>query len=183
MPTVRRFTNQDLPDAYAHQIRDFIRIHWFDIFQYDIHAPALPDEWQPVYFVLVEGQALFSHAAVSTQTITCAGQAYSCGGLGSVFTYPAFRKRGYGSQAAQAAMAYLQASSFDISLLWTDPDKAGFYERCGWEHHPSLHTYAGNPGSPEPYTAFTMFCLLSERAKRHRADFERNRVYIGQDGW
>src|SRR5215204_6354064 len=136
MPTLHRFTNADLPVYFEHQIRDFIRITWFDIFQYDIHARALPDEWQPVYFVIGDEPALYSHAGVSTQRIECNGQTYSCGGLGSVFTYPAFRKRGYGNQVVETATEYLHASSFDIALLWTDDDKEEFYTRWGWEHRP-----------------------------------------------
>jgi GNAT superfamily N-acetyltransferase len=183
MPTLSRFTNQDLPDAFAHQIRDFIRIHWFDIFQYELHAPVLSEEWQPVYFVLADAPALFSHAAVEIHSVTCAGQTYSCAGLSNVFTYPAFRKRGYGGQVVQAAMEYLTASACDVSLLWTDADKAGFYERYGWQHLPTLRTYAGATDAPEHYQAFTMIHLLSERAKQHRADFERAPVYIGQYAW
>ena len=54
MPTLSRYTNRDLPDHFAHQIRDFIRIHWFDAFQYDVRAPAVSDDLSPVYFVLAE---------------------------------------------------------------------------------------------------------------------------------
>jgi predicted acetyltransferase len=183
MPTLRRFTNQDLPDAYAHQIRDFVRIHWFDIFQYDLHAPVLADEWQPVYFVVAEEQALFSHAAVEIHTIECNGLSYSCAGVSNVLTYPAFRKRGYGNQVIQAAMEYLRSQPVDATLLWTDPDKEGFYRRYGWEHHPSIQTYSGDRNAPEHYNAFTMIGLLSERAKQNRADFEQHPVYIGQYAW
>jgi len=183
VPTLCQFTNQDIPEAYAHQIRDFIRIHWFDVFQYDVHAPPMPDASHPVYFVLVDGPALFSHAAVVTQTVECTGQTYSCGGLGSVFTYPAFRKRGYGHQVVQAAAEYLTTSTFDLSLLWTDADKQAFYERSGWEHRPALRTYYGDKAAPELYDAFTMIRMTSDRAKQHRADFESAPVYIGQYGW
>lgn len=74
MLTLSRFTNADLPVSFGHQIRDFIRIHWFDIFQYDIHARALPEEWKPVYFVLGDEPALYSHAGVSTQSVEVMGK-------------------------------------------------------------------------------------------------------------
>jgi GNAT superfamily N-acetyltransferase len=119
MASLYRYTNEDLPISFEHQIRDFIRIHWFDIFQFNIHARALPDE-----------PALYSHAGVSTQSVECNGQSYSCGGLDSVFTYPAFRMRGYGSQVVEAT-AYLRTCDFDIALLWTDDDKEQFYGRWG----------------------------------------------------
>lgn len=183
MPTLRQFTNQDIPEGYAHQIRDFVRIHWFDIFQYDVHAPTIPDESHPVYFVVVDGPALLSNAAIVTRTVECNGQTYSCGGLGSVLTYPAFRKRGYGRQVVQAAADYLTTSRFDLSLLWTDPDKQAFYERSGWEYRPSVRTFSGDKAAPELYDAFTMIRLISDQAKQHSADFESAPVYIGQYGW
>jgi predicted acetyltransferase len=183
MPKLSRFTNQDLPDCFAHQIRDFIRMTWFDAFQYDIHAKAMPDEWQPVYFVIAEEPALFSHAAVVTQSVECNGQLYSCGGISSALTYPAFRKRGYGSQVVQAATEYLKASDFDLALLWTDADKGDFYARWGWEYHPSIRAYAGDKSAPEVYDAFTLCLFLSERAKAQRAEFENYPLYIGEYGW
>jgi GNAT superfamily N-acetyltransferase len=181
MPTLSRFTNQDLPEYFAHQIRDFIRMTWFDAFQYDIHAKAMPDEWQPVYFVLAEEQALFSQAAVVTQTVGCNGRIYSCGGLSSALTYPAFRKRGYGSQVVEAATTYLKASAFDVALLWTDADKADFYGR--WEHQPAIQAYSGDKDAPQLYDAFMMILFLSDRAKVHQAEFEKHPVYIGEFGW
>jgi GNAT superfamily N-acetyltransferase len=177
------FTNGDLPDYFAHQIRDFIRIHWFDPFQFDLNAPAMPDEWQPVYFVVGEGQALFSHASVVTRTVECNGQSFSCSGISSAFTYPAFRKRGYGSQVVEAATQYLQASAFDLALLWTDADKAEFYGRWGWQHHPSIRAYAEEREAPYHYDAFTMMLVLSEKAKARRSEFENNPLYIGEYAW
>jgi predicted acetyltransferase len=183
MPTLSRFTNNDLPDHFAHQIRDFIRIHWFDAFQYDVHAPAVSDEWSPVYFVLTEDPALFSHAAAIMRSVECNGQTYSCGGLSSVLTYPAFRKRGYASQVVQAATEYLSSSLFDVALLWTSPENEHFYGRFGWEHHPAIRTFVGSPTSPEFYDAFTMIRWLSPRAAENRADFESHKVYVGPYAW
>jgi GNAT superfamily N-acetyltransferase len=182
-PTLGRFTNNDLPDHFAHQIRDFIRIHWFDAFQYDVHAPAVSDELAPVYFVVTDGPALFSHAAVVTRSVECNGHTYSCGGLSAVLTYPAFRKRGYGMQVVQAASAHLSAGSFDMALLWTAPDMEHFYGRCGWEHHPGIRTFKGPQASPEFYDAFTMVRFLSDRSQKSRADFEAYPVYVGQYSW
>jgi predicted acetyltransferase len=183
MPTLSSFTNDDLPDHFSHQIRDFIRIHWFDAFQYDVNARAMPDEWQPVYFVITEGQALFSHAAVITRTVECDGRVYTCGGISSALTYPAFRKRGYGSQVLQAAADYLTTSTFDVSILWTDADKGRFYERFGWEHHPSLQTFAGDRDESYHYDAFTMIRLLSDDARQHQSALESAPIYIGEYGW
>ena len=183
MPSLSRFTNNDLPDHFAHQIRDFIRIHWYDAFQYDIHALTISDELAPVYFVVAEEPALFSHAAAVTRSVECNGQTYSCGGLSAVLTYPAFRKRGYASQVVQAATEHLNTGSFDVALLWTTPERERFYGRFGWEHHPAIRTLKGSQASPEVYDDFAMIRFLSERAKKHQVDFETHPVYVGPYSW
>ena len=76
MPTLSRFTNNDLPVHFAHQIRD-----------------ATGEDLKPVYFVMADDPALFSHAAAETRAVECNSQTYSCSGLSTVFTYPAFRNR------------------------------------------------------------------------------------------
>ncbi len=183
MATLHRFTNNDLPDHFAHQIRDFIRIHWFDAFQYDLRAPAVSDDLAPVYFVVAEEHALFSHAAVVTRSVECNGQTYSCGGLSAVLTYPAFRKRGYATQVVQAASDHLGSASFDMALLWTSPDKELFYSRFGWEHRPAMRTFVGSPASPNLYDVFAMIRLLSDRAASARVDFESQPVHVGPHAW
>ena len=183
MAILSRYTNRDLPDHFAHQIRDFIRIHWFDAFQYDVRAPAVSDDLSPVYFVLAEDPALFSHAAAVTRSVECNGQTYSCGGLSAVLTYPAFRNRGYATQVVQAATEYLSSGPFDVALLWTSPENERFYGRFGWEHRPAIRTFVGSQASPEFYDAFTMIRLLSDRAAKNQADFESHQVYIGPHAW
>jgi predicted acetyltransferase len=183
MPTLRQYTNRDLPDHFAHQIRDFIRIHWFDAFQYDVRAQAVSDDLSPVYFVLAEDPALFSHAAAVTRSVECNGQTYSCGGLSAVLTYPAFRKRGYASQVVQAATDYLSSSTFDVALLWTSPENEHFYARFGWQHRPAIRTFVGSQTSPEFYDAFTMIRFLSPRAAKNQVDFESHQVYVGPHAW
>jgi hypothetical protein len=77
----------------------------------------------------------------------------------------------------------LSAGPFDVALLWTDPEKGPFYSRFGWEHHPAIRTFKGPQASPEFYDAFTMIRFLSDRSKKHRADFESYQVYIGEYPW
>ena len=183
MPNLSRFTNKDLPNHFAHQIRDFIRIHWFDLFQYDVHADAIGEDLKPVYFVMIDDPALFSHAAAVTRSVECNGQSYTCGGLSAVLTYPAFRNRGYGSQTVQAATEYLESASLDLALLWTSLDKEHFYGRFGWEHHLSIRILTGSKESPEVYEAFTMIRFLSDRATKNRSDFESHPIYVGEYSW
>lgn len=183
MPSLSRFTNDDLPDHFAHQIRDFIRIHWFDIFQYDVHANAIGEDLKPVYFVMADDPALFSHAAAVTRSVECNGQIYACGGLSAVLTYPAFRHRGYASQTVRAATEHLESASLDLALLWTDPDKENFYSRFGWEYHPSVRILVGGTEAKKIYEAFTMIRFFSARAIEKRREFESHPIYIGEHSW
>ena len=109
---------------------------------------------KPVYFVVTEGPALFSHASVVTRSVECNGRTYACGGLSAVLTYPAFRRNGYATQVVRAATEHLSASPFDVALLWTSPDKKPFYARFGWEHHPGIRTFTGQRASPAFHDAF-----------------------------
>ncbi|HLA42527.1 MAG TPA: GNAT family N-acetyltransferase [Aggregatilineales bacterium] len=183
MSSLSRFTNEDLPEHFKWQILDFVRIHWFDIFQYELYPHAMPDDWKPIYFIVAEEQALFSHAGVVTRTVECNGETYSCTGLSGVLTYPAFRKRGYASQVLDAANEYITNSDFDMALLWTGDDMEGFYARWGWEHIPGLKTYYRDRNNPELHDPFTMIRILSDRAKANRADFAQYPVYIGEYAW
>ena len=183
MATLSRYTNRDLPDHFAHQIRDFIRIHWFDAFQYDVRAPAVSDDLSPVYFVVADDPALLSHAAAVTRSVECNGQTYACGGLSAVLTYPAFRNRGYATQVVQAATEYLSSGLFDVALLWTSAEHEHFYGRFGWEHHPTIRTFIGSPTSPEFYDAFVMIRFLSQLADKNMMDFETHEVYVGPHTW
>ncbi len=183
MPTLSRFTEATLPDPYAHQIRDFIRIRWFDAYQFDLHAPIMPPEWQAIFYVLVEEHVLFSHATTVIREVTCAGQTYRGGGLSGVFTYPAFEKRGYGAQVVRAATDSQTADAFDVAILWTSPPLVGFYQKASWEHHPAVEILKGHPDHPEKMDALVMIRFLSDRARANQTIFLTHPIYIGEHSW
>jgi GNAT superfamily N-acetyltransferase len=177
-------TTSDVPSLIACQILSFIRITWFDIYQYDLDALFMPEEWHPVHVVLAERHAVLSYTAVVWRTIAHAGEPYKAYGLSSVFTYPAFRKRGYGRQVVDAATGYIARDpEADLALLFTDPGLSQFYERSGWEHTPDVTIMTGDPGNPQIYDAFTMMRFLSPKGKQARAKFEHEPVYFAEHGW
>jgi len=176
-------SNQELPEHYAQQIMSFMRIHWFDPYQYDVNAPTSPEEWHPAYFVLADEQALFSATKVLWKMVKHDGNQYKCYGLGTVFTYPAFRKRGYGRQVVGAATQHILKSDADLALLWTLPDLEPFYVQSGWQHPDKVTVLLGDEGDPEADDGFYMMLFLSERVKQLRLTFDQKPIYFGRWGW
>jgi predicted acetyltransferase len=185
MVELKTFTNADLPEAYAHQIRDFVRIHWFDVYKFGSPQPVTPDELSPIYHVMVEDQALYSSATVVRRLIRHEGVEYLCYGLSAVLTYPYFRKRGYGSQVVEAATERIrQSPDADIAWLQTGPDLEGFYSQFGWAHMPQLKILSGDPDQArmEP-EGFFMLLFISEKAKARLHIIENASLYLGPYLW
>ncbi len=179
-PELRRFVGEELPAVYQQQVRDFVRIFWFEVYLYTLEPKQEQDE---VAFVMVEEDALYSHSSVCFRTISCNGIEYASGGLSAVLTYTWFRKRGYGSEVVAASNEEIDRSSMDIALLWTDIDTVPFYAALGWEHLPTANTVAGERENPHHHEGEVMLRFVSKRAKSARSDFETMPIYIGNHGW
>lgn len=177
---LRRYVGAELPAIYAQQVRDFVRIFWFEVYLYTLEPRQEVDE---VAFVMVEGDALYSHSSVCFRTVTCNGVDYASGGLSAVLTYTWFRKRGYGRAVVVASNAEIDRSPMDVAILWTDIDTVPFYAALGWEHLPTAHTVAGDPAKPHHHEGEVMVRFVSEKAKRAHTDFETQPIYIGKYGW
>lgn len=173
----------DLPASLACQAHAFIRITWFDIFQYDLHGAMMPPEWHSTHITISEENILFAHGAVVWKSLHHAGQDYKCYGLSSVFTYPAFRKKGYGSQIAQAATNYIrQDPHADLAILWTSPQLEPFYGQYGWKHMPNTIIQLGDPEHPRPDDGYIMMLFFSEKARTAYDTFIQTPIYFGE-GW
>ncbi len=185
MPTITIYpSNEAMPPAVDCQIRSFIRIAWFDAYQFDLHAPLMPAEWHPVHVVLSEQEVVFSYAGVVWQTMQHGGESYKMYGLSSVFTYPAFRRKGYGQQVVRAATAPIeQDKEADIAVLFTDAYLETFYAQSGWEAVPNITFHIGDGSNPQVYNAFTMMRFLSPKGRAAREAFERAPVYFGEYAW
>ncbi len=180
MPELLQFSGETLPEHYEWQIRDFVRIHWYDAFVHNVNETLHPPFWHPTYFIVAEQHALMSSAAAVWIMLEIAGQAYKTYGLSSVMTYPAFRKKGYGNQVVRASTDYIrQQTDADIALLWTSPSLEAFYNQSGWQHSDSIIVTCGDPKNPEP-TDFPMMMFLSERASKLR---DIKTFYFGEYTW
>jgi GNAT superfamily N-acetyltransferase len=177
-------SNAQLPADLGCQIHAFIRITWFDIFQYDLQGEVMPKEWHPCHVVATEKGVVFSYAGVVWQNKEHNGQQYKVYGLSSVFSYPAFRKKGYGGQVVEAATKVIaQSGDADLAILFTDPELEHFYARYGWQHVPNITILTGNKAAPEVYGAFTMALFVSDKGKQAQKAFEQNGFYFGEHGW
>jgi predicted acetyltransferase len=176
-------SNRDLPPHLACQIHSFIRITWFDIFQYDLSGSVTPEAWHPAHVVLAEQHVVLSYAGVVWQHVQHGGETYKTYGLSGVFTYPAFRKKGCGRRVVDSATARIRQQDGDFALLFTDPELEGFYAASGWEHMPSTTILTGSKQQPEVYTPFNMMLFLSEKGRQLRAHLEREPLYFAEYAW
>jgi GNAT superfamily N-acetyltransferase len=184
MPQLSIFDTQSLPEAHAHQIRSFIRLHWHDEYLYSIDAPLFQAERHPRHVVVHERHALLSHGRVIWVDFAHAGESWRLYCLGDVLTYPAFRKRGHGAQVVAAATQLIRAdSTADAAILFTDPATTALYAAHGWEVVPSLTATFGHPIAADPSEGTAMMLFLSERAKQQRSVFETQTLQLPGWGW
>lgn len=183
-PELHTYTMDTIPSSYAHQIRSFIRMEWWDGYKHSLN-PALGDPaFQPQHFVVVEGDALYSAARVNRTTIQHQGQDYVVYGLGGVLTYPAFRKKGFGSWVVREATQYIhQQADADIAVLWTATHNLPFYERLGWELMPDVQFIIGDREQPDVPDGHVLMLFLSEMARANRENLEDKPIYFGEHSW
>ena len=177
-------SNAALPEHLRGQILALIRIEFHDTAG-DYRGPeALPEEWHPMHVVGVEGDVILSYAGVVRQEIRHAGEAFKTYGLSSVYTFPHYRGAGLGSRVVRRATDEIeQAGDGDVALLFTSPQRAPFYERCGWVAMPGMRCLTGDPAQPVMHEDFAMMRFLSESGRRQCAAFERAPVYVGRYTW
>ncbi len=92
------FASQDVPERFQCQILSFVRIEWPELFSGDLRLRdwTTKPELHPVTFLLEEEGVLISRLEVVWDILHHVGEDYTTYGLSGVFTYPAFRKQGYG---------------------------------------------------------------------------------------
>jgi GNAT superfamily N-acetyltransferase len=184
MPQLRIFTDSTLPEAHEHQIRSFIRLHWHDEYQYNIDGPLVPPERHPTHLVMAERHALFSHARVIWVPFSHAGETWRLYCLGDVFTYPAFRRRGFGAAVTAAGTERIQSDTeADVAILFCDPDNADFYARHGWVAAPDLRATRGFGKDRDIQEGLPMLLILSERARDLRPDQSGQTWELPGYGW
>jgi GNAT superfamily N-acetyltransferase len=181
MPELVRFPHDAFPPALNWQAVSFVRVVWPWIEHGLLREMYGPQE-APVHFALVEDGLLLSYAAVVRARVAHAGVDYDVGGLGSVFTFPASRRKGYGGRVVEAATAHIRASGADLGLLFTWDALKGFYARSGWEALRGAPMPEGPREAPRASDALKMMLFVSEKGRAGRRAFETQPLHLVH-GW
>ena len=178
------YASQDVPEGFKCQILSFVRIQWPELFRGEnrLRDWTSKPELHPMTFLLEEEGVLISRLEVVWDVLAHAGETYRTYGLSGVFTYPAFRKQGYGLRLVQSAKAFIEQQA-EADLVLFHSTLTGFYEQAGFERMDHLITLVGDPNLPErsPETAFMLF--LSNKGRRGKSRFEQASVYVGESIW
>lgn len=188
MPQLHLYPNNAALPAHIYwQVQTFQRtMEWGEPFaDGDVLPPIEDDSLHPMYAAVCKGEILLAFAGVIQKSLTFADEEWICGGVCSVFSFPAFRKQGYGRQVVEAVTTHMRRTAIiDFGLLWTNPRNQSFYMQSGWEAMPQMTTLMGDESKPEIYEdEVPMMVFCSHRAKAARALFEQGRLYIGPWTW
>ena len=177
--------SDEIPPHLKCQILSFLRIMWPEGF---VGKNRLRDwisspENHSVSIVLVEHDILISHTEVVWKYLDHAGENYKAYGLSGVFTYPAFRRQGYGKRIVEKGTAYIETSDADIGVFHCDKSLKGFYASSGWIPMETAVTFVGAKDSPVISSELMMMRFLSQHGKKGRPAFERAPLYFGEETW
>ena len=172
---------QDVPALLKWQALAFMRVEWPRFFQGEekFMADIYPPELEPVHIVVTEGDTLISYAALLRLQIPHRDTIYEMYGLGNMFTFPPYRRAGYGRQAVAAATAYIRGSSVDVGILFCDESLARYYGANGWERMVTP-TYIGVPNAANEHKAVKMMLFVSDKGQHGRTAFADEPLYIEQ---
>ncbi len=179
------YPSGEIPAHLKWQILSFLRIEWPDGFT----GPNRLRDWisreedHPISFMLVEKDILISHAEVVWKYLEHAGETYKVYGLAGVFTYPAFRRQGYGTRVVALATAYIDRSDADVGIVFTQPHLKEFYSRNGWLPMEKTVVLIGSKRDPAVSDQLVLMRFLSEKGKKGRTSLETVPVYFGEDAW
>ncbi|MBA3944105.1 MAG: hypothetical protein H0X37_06025 [Herpetosiphonaceae bacterium] len=180
MPQLRVFQHFEFPDELKWQVVSFMRIEWPFIFTgaNRFLTELCPPELHPVHFAIVEGNVLLSYGATLRLEQPHAGEVYRLYGLGNVFTFPPYRREGFGRQVVDAATHYILASAADVGALFCGARLAPYYRVSGWEAMEGATTRIGTPDGYETHNVLRMMLFVSEKGKRGRQAFMHTPFYI-----
>jgi GNAT superfamily N-acetyltransferase len=140
-----------------------------------------PEEYHPVGVVMTQDRLLISYAGVVWKMLEHEGQSYKMYGLSGVFTFPSYRKLGYGTQVIKAAKELIEKSDGDIVIFTSKVQ--GFYERVGFLPRPDVRLLKGDANKPTVYDEMTFMLFLSPKGQRARGRFENTSIYFGPEVW
>jgi GNAT superfamily N-acetyltransferase len=185
MPELTSYDSPDLPADLKCQLLSFVRMEWSWIYTPENRLWDYTDKpTHPRNFVISEQGVLISHAETNWRMLDHGGEAYKVYGVSGVFTYPAFRKEGFGAQLVEAASRHIDASDADFALLFCLPELEAFYAKQGWEAMRGTRIAYGKADAPEiDEHAFTMVRFASAKGQQARASLAGSTFYIGPYMW
>ena len=174
MPDLAIYPQTELPASLKWQALAFIKTEWPFVFSGEdqfLTEPCPPDQ-DPVHFVAAEGDSLIGYASIFRLDLSHAGKRYEIYAFGNMFTFPPYRKQGYGKRILEMATNFIRNSDVDAGILFCESNVVPFYRACGWQT-------AGTPvrvGTPDDYEQhdhiLTMILYVSEKSPRGRSDFD-----------
>lgn len=165
------------------QILSFLRISWPEGFQDEnrLRNWITRLDHHPLSFVLVENGLLIAHAQVVWKMLDHVGVKYKTYGITGVFTYPSFRRQGYGLQVVQAASTYIAQSDADIGMLHCEHQLKAFYGQAGWLPMVGAVTLIGARANPVISGELMMMQFFSEKGQRGEESFLKVPVFFDED--
>lgn len=125
MPTLSIYHKSDFPPALKWQAMAFMRVQWPFLFtaERQFVTDTYPSEFDPVHFVVAEGELLIAYASILRTDLEHAGLTYKIYGFGNMFTFPTFRAQGHGTRVAELATDFIKQSDVDIAILFCEPKR------------------------------------------------------------
>lgn len=81
--------------------------------------------------IITEDEKIIAHAVLKTLIIKTPHAIFKVGAIGSVFTDPEHRQRGYSRKNIENCISLAQKQDCDLVILWTD--QFDFYRKMGFE--------------------------------------------------
>lgn len=180
MPTTAIYSQAEFPAILKWQALAFMRMEWSYIFTEEQDgkyvSETYPLEYQPVHFVVTEGDTLISYAATVLETIEHANHSYKVCGLGNVFTFPPYRREGNGRRVIELATNEIKKSDVDVAILFCEPTNVSFYATAGWISTPSPTYITDGKDNYEIHDEQRMMLFISDKGRQ--SDFEQQPVYL-----
>jgi GNAT superfamily N-acetyltransferase len=137
----------DERDAVLDLLADWLNDRAF-FARYFEHDPAFRDD---LCFVAVDGGRIVSTLQVFRKRVHVDGATLAVGGVGNVYTDPAYRTAGLATALLERALAAMAAQGFDASLLFAS--QLDFYARLGWRTLPRVLSFIEPGGTSAPGAA------------------------------
>ena len=185
MPKLAQYAPNILPPHLKYQLLAAVRIEWAWVFTganrtWDYTQKAT----HPHYFVISEQDILISFIEVNQRVLHHADELYRVYGLSAAYTYPAYRREGFGRQVLQAATNYIRASDADVAMLFCLPSLTNFYRASGWLPLPTATIWYGDPKQPSVnHKEFVMIQFVSHKGRQQQHTFAHQPIYVGKYMW